>query len=76
MMFRGEECVANDVLKFKKVIEFQSSKIVTYFKIDSSVLQQLVCTGKISKINSKGEVIEVRNVQQLQFLLLTCSFYW
>ena len=75
-MFRGEECVANDVLKFKKVIEFQSSKIVTYLKIDSSVLQQLVCTGKISKINSKGEVIEVRNVQQLQFLLLTCSFYW
>ena len=76
MMFRGEESVANDVLKFKKVIEFQSSKNVTYSKIDSSVLQQLVCTGKISKINSKGEVIEVRNVQQLQFLLLTCSFYW
>ena len=42
--------IANDFLKMRKVMEFQSSLIVVYYKIHFCVLLQPICTGQASVV--------------------------
>ena len=44
----GWEVIANDVLKKRKVIEFESSWIAIYYKIHFCVLLQNICAGEVS----------------------------
>ena len=48
--------IANDILKMGKVIEFQSSGIVIFYKIHLHVLLQPICAGEVS-CNSYRQVI-------------------
>ena len=47
--------IANDVMKMRKVIEFQSSWIVVYYKIHFRVLLQLICPveGSVAIVTGK-----------------------
>ena len=47
--------IARDVLKIRKVIEFQSSWIVIYFKTHVSVLLQPNFAGEVSGIRSDSD---------------------
>ena len=47
---RGWGVIANDVLKMRKVIEFQSSRIANYYKIHFRVLLQPICAGEVSVV--------------------------
>ena len=42
--------IANDVLKMREVIKFQSSGIVIYYKIHFRVLLQSFCAGEVSVV--------------------------
>ena len=46
----GGEVIANDVLKMRRVIEFQSLGIVVYYKINFGVLLQPICAGEVSVV--------------------------
>ena len=43
----GGEVIANDVLKMRRVIAFQSSWIAVYYKIHWGVLLQPTCAGEV-----------------------------
>ena len=47
---RGWGVIASDILKMRKVIEFQSSAFVVYYKIHFRVLLQHICAGKVSVV--------------------------
>ena len=47
---RGELVIANEVLKMRKVIEFQCSWIVVYYKIHFCILLQPDCAGEVSVV--------------------------
>ena len=46
----GSGVIANDVLKKRKFIKFQSSWIVVYYKIHFRVFLQAICTGEVSVV--------------------------
>ena len=48
--------IANDVLKMRKVIDFQNWWIVVYYKIHFCVLLQPVCAGEVSVATTAWKV--------------------
>ena len=47
---REWEVIANDILKMRKVIEFQISSIVLYYRIHFRVMLQPICAGELSVV--------------------------
>ena len=76
----GGWVIANDALKKRKFVEFQSSWIAVYYKIHFCVLLQPICAGEVSVVivldkkcnlfssSKRNTVVRTKNIENVQFM--------